>query len=47
VLEAYQRANGQTLNGGKIVTATAAIAEQSAASSRSQFGATIGINHQF
>jgi predicted porin len=47
VLEAYQRANGQTLNGGKIVTATAAIAEQSAASSRSQFGATVGINHQF
>lgn len=47
VLEAYQRANGQTLNGGKVVTATAAIAEQSAASSRSQFGATVGINHQF
>lgn len=47
VLEAFQRANGQTIDNGKVVTATAAIAEQSAASSRSQFGATIGINHQF
>jgi predicted porin len=47
VLEAYERANGQTINGGKVVTATAAIGEQSAASSRSQFAATIGINHQF
>jgi predicted porin len=47
VLEAYQRANGQTINGGKVVTATASIGEQSAASSRSQFAATIGINHQF
>jgi predicted porin len=47
VLEAFQRANGQTLNGGKAVTATAAIGEQSAASCRSQFAATVGINHQF
>jgi predicted porin len=47
VLEAFQRANGQTINGGKVVTATAAIGEQSAASSRSQFAATIGINHTF
>jgi hypothetical protein len=47
VLEAYQRANGQTINGGKVVTATASIGEQSAASSRSQFAATIGINHTF
>lgn len=48
VLEAYQRANGQTLSAsGQVVKATADIAEQSAASSRSQFGATVGINHQF
>jgi predicted porin len=47
VLEAFQRANGQTINGGKVVAATASIAEQSAASCRSQFAATIGINHQF
>jgi predicted porin len=47
VLEAFQRANGQTINGGKVVNATAGIAEQSAASCRSQFAATIGINHQF
>jgi predicted porin len=47
VLEAYQHANGQTLNGGKIINATAGIGEQSAASCRSQVAATIGINHQF
>ncbi|HXZ08283.1 MAG TPA: porin [Paraburkholderia sp.] len=47
VLEAYQRANGQTLNNGKIVNATANIGEQSAASCRTQVGATVGINHQF
>jgi predicted porin len=48
VLEAYQRANGQTLStSGKAVTATASIGEQSASATRSQFAATIGINHQF
>jgi predicted porin len=48
VLEAYQRASGQTLSTtGGAVAATASIGEQSGASSRSQFGATIGINHQF
>jgi predicted porin len=47
VLEAFQRANGQTVNGGKVINATAAIGEQSAASCRSQFAATVGINHQF
>ncbi|RDU94923.1 porin [Trinickia dinghuensis] len=48
VLEAYQRANGQTLgSNGKPVAATASIGEQSAAATRSQFAATIGINHQF
>ncbi|QCP53585.1 porin [Trinickia violacea] len=48
LLEAYQRANGQTLGtNGKPVKATASIGEQSAASSRSQFAATLGINHQF
>ncbi|WP_242538573.1 porin [Trinickia acidisoli] len=48
VLEAYQRANGQTLStSDKVVDATASIGEQSAASSRNQFAATVGINHQF
>lgn len=47
VLEAYQRANGDTLDNGKIVSATPSIGEQSAASSRNQFGMTVGINHQF
>ncbi|MFC0397505.1 porin [Paraburkholderia rhizosphaerae] len=47
LLEAYQRANGQTLNNGKIINATANIAEESAAATRSQFAVTLGINHQF
>lgn len=47
ILEAYQRANGQTLDNGKIVSATPSIGEQSAASSRNQLGLTVGINHQF
>ena len=47
LLEAYQRANGQTLNNGRVIAATANIAEQSAAATRSQFGVTLGINHQF
>lgn len=48
LLEAYQRASGQTLaTNGRAVGATASIGEQSASSSRSQFAATLGINHQF
>ena len=47
VLEAYQHASGQTLNGGKIINATANIGEQSAAATAGQFGVTIGINHAF
>lgn len=48
VLEAYQRANGETLNAeGNIVNATANIAEQSASSNRNQIGVTVGLNHQF
>lgn len=47
ILEAYQHASGQTLNGGKIINATANIAEQSAAATPSQLGVTIGINHAF
>ncbi len=48
VLEAYQRANGQTLSSsGKVIDATANIGEQSASAGRSQFGFTVGINHTF
>ncbi|WP_233868460.1 porin [Paraburkholderia adhaesiva] len=50
VLEAYQRANGQTLNSsGKVVNATANLGDQGVGSSggRSQVGFTVGINHQF
>jgi len=47
ILEAYQHASGKTLQGGKIVAATANIAEQSAAATSGQVGVTIGINHAF
>jgi len=49
-VEAYQRANGTTLNDGEIVDATASIGNgfnNSPSSSRSQFGAGIGLIHNF
>ncbi|MFP3564851.1 porin [Paraburkholderia sp. SIMBA_030] len=49
-VEAYQRANGMTLNGGEIIDATASIGNgfnNSPSSSRSQFGAGIGLIHNF
>lgn len=48
VLEAFQRANGQTLDSsGHVVGATANIGEQTASSNRNQIGVTLGINHTF
>jgi predicted porin len=49
-VEAYQRANGMTLNGAEIIDATASIGNgfnSSPSSSRSQFGAGIGLVHNF
>jgi predicted porin len=49
-VEAYQHANGMTLNGGEIIDATASIGNgfnNSPSSSRSQFGAGIGLIHNF
>ncbi|WP_341316905.1 porin [Paraburkholderia sp. IMGN_8] len=49
-VEAYQRANGMTLNGGEIIDATASIGNgfnNSPSSSRSQVGAGIGLIHNF
>jgi predicted porin len=49
-LEAYQRANGQTLSSaGKVIAATANIGDQGigSANGRGQVGVTVGINHQF
>lgn len=49
-VEAYQRANGMTLNGAEIIDATASIGNgfnNSPSSSRSQFGAGIGLIHNF
>ena len=48
VLEAFQRANGQTLDAnGKVIDAVANIAEANASGGRSQVAVTIGINHAF
>jgi predicted porin len=49
-VEAYQRANGMTLNGGEIIDATASIGNgfnNSPSSSRSQFAVGIGLIHNF
>ncbi|MBT2794955.1 porin [Paraburkholderia strydomiana] len=49
-VQAYQRSNGMTLNGAEIVDATASIGNgfnNSPSSSRSQFGAGIGLIHTF
>ena len=50
MLEAFQRANGQTLSGpgGRVIAATPTIGDQGAASNnRNQVGLTVGINHSF
>ncbi|ABC36115.1 porin [Burkholderia thailandensis] len=49
-VEAYQRANGKTLAGGKIIDATASIGDgfnTSPSSSRSQVGVGVGLIHRF
>ncbi|MDR7008885.1 porin [Paraburkholderia strydomiana] len=49
-VEAYQRSNGMTLNGAEIIDATASIGNgfnNSPSSSRSQFGAGVGLIHNF
>ncbi|WDD91798.1 porin [Burkholderia sp. FERM BP-3421] len=49
-VEAYQRANGQTLAGGKIIDATASIGDgfnSSPSSSRSQVAVGVGMIHRF
>ncbi|AMM18491.1 hypothetical protein AX768_30005 (plasmid) [Burkholderia sp. PAMC 28687] len=49
-VEAYQRANGKTPNGRQVIDATASIGNgfnNGPSSSRSQFGAGIGLIHNF